>query len=124
MCSACTPQDGGLHAQWACVQVAHQQGQFLGKLFRKYQIDGDTGSVLPTMCLQSPSLVVGLQNHATAGQRDQVSVLRCALAELPEDAPSFKYKGFGSLAYIGHGAAVMDPEKSASVLGYIRQVDD
>lgn len=41
-------------------------------------------------------------------------------ADVPEDTPPFKYKGFGSLAYIGHGAAVIDPVKSASVLGYIR----
>ena len=41
-------------------------------------------------------------------------------ADVPEDVPPFKYRGFGSLAYIGSGTAVIDPVKSASVLGYIR----
>ena len=46
--------------------------------------------------------------------------MQCICAEIPENAPPFKYTGYGSLAYIGHGAAVIDPIKSASVLGNIR----
>ena len=41
-------------------------------------------------------------------------------AEIPEDAPEFEYKPLGSLAYIGHGNAVIDPTPSTSLLRHIR----
>ena len=39
---------------------------------------------------------------------------------MPEDAPEFEYKPLGTIAYIGHDKAVLDPGPSAPFLRYIR----
>ena len=39
---------------------------------------------------------------------------------VPEDAPEFEYKPLGTIAYIGHDKAVLDPGPSAPFLRYIR----
>ena len=67
-------------------------------------------------------IAAGCNDHAHQRMHAAATGVRPATccADVPEDAPPFKYKGLGSLAYIGHGAAVIDPAKSGSVLGYIR----
>lgn len=41
-------------------------------------------------------------------------------AEIPENAAGFDYKNLGTLAYIGHDRAVIDPTPSTSLLRYVR----
>ncbi|CAL8462201.1 g1732 [Coccomyxa elongata] len=76
--------DKSLRSVPATAQAAHQEGHYLGKLFKKHKID--------------PS-----KDHA-----------------VPEDAPEFEYKPLGTIAYIGHDKAVLDPGPSAPFLRYIR----
>ncbi|EIE24243.1 FAD/NAD(P)-binding domain-containing protein [Coccomyxa subellipsoidea C-169] len=76
--------DKSLRSVPATAQAAHQEGHYLGKLFRKYKIDPATKEVVP------------------------------------EDAPEFEYKPLGTIAYIGHDKAVLDPGPSAPFLRYIR----
>lgn len=46
--------------------------------------------------------------------------MRSDFAVVPEGAPEFEYKPLGTIAYIGHDKAVLDPGPSAPFLRYIR----
>ena len=101
----------------AMLQVAHQEGHYLGKLFKKHHPtpgEGKRGVAAKPVVITVQACTLLWVSQRAGARRDALC------ADIPDSVPPFKYTGYGSLAYIGHGAAVIDPIKSASVLGNIR----